>query len=103
MLKYMKPCTNLKSCSIFQRNRRSTRETEIQFDTELGFYIDLMDMIHCYFMHSYDIGMRRKCSHIFMDQERLTERLIRDNQSVKALTTSPAKSVKTELDDVTEE
>ena len=107
VIKYMKPCTNLKNCQIFQRNRRSTRETEIQFDTELGFYIDIMDMIHCYFMHSYDIGMRRKCNHIFMEQERLTERLtnrsITTNKAMSCLTTSPAKSVKTELDDVTEE
>mmetsp|Transcript_45227 Transcript_45227/g.75003 ORF Transcript_45227/g.75003 Transcript_45227/m.75003 type:complete len:1006 (+) Transcript_45227:530-3547(+) len=62
-----------RDCAILKRHERNTRETEIQFDTEFGFYLDTLDTMHCYFLHCYDLKMRRKCHRIFMEQERLTE------------------------------
>ena len=35
----------------------------------MQFYIDLLDTIHCYFIHSFDLGMRIKLSKYYEDTE----------------------------------
>eukprot|EP01084_Bolivina_argentea_P264778 448625_1 len=51
----------IKTCKIYQRNSRS-RETENKYeicnDRNLLLHIDILDCIHCYFIHSVDIGYR---------------------------------------------
>ena len=44
---------DINECPIFQRNQRR-RESEIIDDV----FVDILDGIHCYFMHSIDIGYR---------------------------------------------
>eukprot|EP01084_Bolivina_argentea_P254305 427505_1 len=52
---------NITNCCIYSRNNRQ-RETEKLFemgsDSELAAYIDILDTIHCYFIHSVDVGYR---------------------------------------------
>ena len=49
----------LSSCKIYQRNNRS-REMEIitKRNPNLSFYVDLLDTMYCYFIHSVDCGYR---------------------------------------------
>ena len=52
---------DIKSCEGFYRNHGSTEKKMIEVeDEETQFYIEIMDSIHCYFMHSYDIAMRNE-------------------------------------------
>eukprot|EP01084_Bolivina_argentea_P304993 526824_1 len=46
-------CDILK-CNIFKRNRRKRNKKE----NNSSYIDDIMDKIHCYFQHSYDIGFR---------------------------------------------
>ena len=51
---------DVKKCKIFLRNNRD-RDIEKNTncdDQTLSVYIDIIDTIHCYFMHSVDIGYR---------------------------------------------
>ena len=62
ILKYVKPC-ELKECEGFIRHHRRREKNDgnnVSDESELQFYIDTMDSIHCYFMHSYDTAMRHK-------------------------------------------
>eukprot|EP01084_Bolivina_argentea_P070730 128620_1 len=69
----IKEC-KLETCVQFQRNNRD-RETEnvlltndnidhnnndIDIDSEMEFYIETMDTMHCFFIHSFDVGFRLK-------------------------------------------
>lgn len=62
---------NLESCNKFQRNSRD-RETnkpdKYNWDKESEYFIDLMDTIHCYFIHSFDL-FRIKSTDIKIEQK----------------------------------
>ena len=46
-------------CKIYSRNNREREKVNIECDDKkLSSFIDIMDTIHCYFMHSVDTGYR---------------------------------------------
>eukprot|EP01084_Bolivina_argentea_P025576 47566_1 len=47
---------DIDSCKIYKRNnrQRETHQTETHGNKSLTVFIDLLDSIHCYFIHSYD-------------------------------------------------
>eukprot|EP01084_Bolivina_argentea_P023620 44095_1 len=51
---------DISKCYIHSRNNRHRDTTNIdcQDDKHLSMFIDIMDTIHCYFIHSIDIGYR---------------------------------------------
>eukprot|EP01084_Bolivina_argentea_P273455 465809_1 len=53
---------NVDKCSSIKRYHRIRENIPSQIirSPELQFYIDLMDTIHCYFIHSFHLGMRVK-------------------------------------------
>eukprot|EP01084_Bolivina_argentea_P309324 535038_1 len=60
------PC-DIEKCNPFKRNNRNKNEESIingmKFDEyndqfTYQYYVDLLDNIHCYFIHSYDIGFK---------------------------------------------
>eukprot|EP01084_Bolivina_argentea_P273456 465810_1 len=66
IMKYIKQCS-LEKCKRLERNHR-TRDKHTanatNNDTKIQFYIDTMDTIHCYFIHSFDLGFRLKADEI---------------------------------------
>eukprot|EP01084_Bolivina_argentea_P155626 271196_1 len=53
------PSCNLKNCKKHQRNNRQRESTSIQnFDENGEYFIELMDTIHCFLLHSFDVGLR---------------------------------------------
>ena len=58
---------DIEKCTIFQRNNR-IRETQCipltqnKNRAEIEYYVETMDSMHCYFMHSFDVGFRIKQS-----------------------------------------
>eukprot|EP01084_Bolivina_argentea_P292986 503847_1 len=50
---------DIKNCKVYLRNNRQRETTNIKCkDKHLAMYIDIIDTIHCYFLHSVDIGYR---------------------------------------------
>eukprot|EP01084_Bolivina_argentea_P108512 193926_1 len=52
---------NIEECTIFARNNREREKDTISIqgkDECLSFFINFMDTIHCYFIHSVDTGYR---------------------------------------------
>eukprot|EP01084_Bolivina_argentea_P276966 472698_1 len=58
----MNPCDASNCLLLFRhfRDRNNDNIANQTKDTNLLFYIDIMDSIHCYLIHLYDIGMRAK-------------------------------------------
>ena len=50
---------NISNCKQYSRNNRDRHK-----DFKVIFYTDLLDTIHCYFTHSFDIGFRMRYSHL---------------------------------------
>ena len=64
----IKPC-DVTRCYKFRRNRRIREHENIDIlncnNNDLcNFYTETLDSIHCYFLHSFDIGMRVKLNDI---------------------------------------
>eukprot|EP01083_Nonionella_stella_P144459 451096_1 len=64
MTKYIKHCDGT-TCPAFIRNQRDRsfddeKETNILHDPQITFFMDTLDSIHCYLLHSYHQGMRTK-------------------------------------------
>eukprot|EP01084_Bolivina_argentea_P141602 248810_1 len=59
--KYSFRCSNIKKCKSFIRYNRN-------MDRKHEFYIDLLDGMHCYLLHSWDVGLRVKSSDITDDK-----------------------------------
>eukprot|EP01084_Bolivina_argentea_P274350 467606_1 len=55
--KQLNPC-DIITCDAFQRNYRIKSSNDTTKDDNV--FIQIMDKIHCYFLHSYDIGNRIK-------------------------------------------
>jgi len=62
---------DIKNCKQYSRNNRdrqkepkSTNDNKDDDVFRITFYTDLMDTIHCYFMHSYDIGFRLRSTEL---------------------------------------
>eukprot|EP01083_Nonionella_stella_P170673 581394_1 len=55
----VKACT-LEQCTEFQRNSRNRETQNISdaMDLESKYYVEMMDSMHCFFLHSFDIGFR---------------------------------------------
>ena len=56
----LKPCA-LEKCGKFSRNNRDREKQDGQgkkLDKEVEYFVDVMDTIHCFFLHSFDIGYR---------------------------------------------
>eukprot|EP01084_Bolivina_argentea_P115944 206112_1 len=50
---------NISKCEIYVRNNRCREKKNIECnDEKLCIYIDIIDTIHCYFLHSIDIGYK---------------------------------------------
>eukprot|EP01084_Bolivina_argentea_P269434 457924_1 len=49
---------NIEKCNPFTRNNRDREDSKMNDDLEMEYYTDLLDNIHCYFLHSYDTGFR---------------------------------------------
>ena len=50
---------NIKNCEVYLRNNRQRETMNIQCnDKNLAMLIDIIDTIHCYFIHSIDVGYR---------------------------------------------
>ena len=46
-------------CSMYSRNNRERETVNIECkDKKLSMFIDILDTIHCYFIHSVDVGFR---------------------------------------------
>eukprot|EP01084_Bolivina_argentea_P110187 196811_1 len=68
---------DIKTCQQFIRNNRNrTREkTENDAnnnDKNAAFYIDILDTIHCYLIHSFDVGFRIKSDEFKINNNQLT-------------------------------
>eukprot|EP01084_Bolivina_argentea_P193311 331668_1 len=61
---------DIKNCKQYSRNNRDRAKESVKSNNDKNnqfkaiFYTDLLDTIHCYFMHSYDIGFRMKYSEL---------------------------------------
>ena len=56
---YKNTLCDIGECKIYSRNNRDRAKINIDCDDEqLSMFIDIMDTIHCYFLHSVDIGYR---------------------------------------------
>eukprot|EP01084_Bolivina_argentea_P269196 457441_1 len=54
---------SLNKCQHYQRNNRNRckqKITNVDYDSELFTYTDILDSIHVYFVHSFDTGFRVK-------------------------------------------
>ena len=50
---------DIENCKIYSRNNRQRETTNIECkDEKVSMFIDIIDTIHCYFLHSIDIGYR---------------------------------------------
>eukprot|EP01084_Bolivina_argentea_P160440 279389_1 len=49
---------DINKCSIYKRNNRERENEKIKCDENIMVYVDIMDSIHCYFLHSIDTGFR---------------------------------------------
>merc|ERR1712228_825357 len=53
---------NANKCAIYHRNFRVREQTQIECndddDNKLCMFLDILDGIHCYFLHSVDAGYR---------------------------------------------
>eukprot|EP01083_Nonionella_stella_P084152 232891_1 len=61
---------SLDQCNKFKRNNRNRSKLKVDpslTDAKIRFYTDTLDTIHCYFVHSYDIGFRLKSDQIKTD------------------------------------
>eukprot|EP01084_Bolivina_argentea_P128178 226609_1 len=75
----LKTC-KVESCMKFQRNNRqrdtqrislkNDDETDIELKSDTEYYIDTMDTIHCFFVHSYDVGYRVRTSELIDENEK---------------------------------
>eukprot|EP01084_Bolivina_argentea_P109346 195453_1 len=65
---------DLSNCNNYQRNNRDRCKEQIieNYDSLLTIYTDIIDTIHCYFIHSFDTGFRIK-SHALKIKEELKE------------------------------
>eukprot|EP01084_Bolivina_argentea_P110188 196814_1 len=70
---------DIKTCEQFIRNNRNrTEKTEndtlndINSDKKVSFYIDILDTIHCYFIHSFDVGFRIKSDEFKINNNQFT-------------------------------
>ena len=52
-------CSSIRRYHCIRENIDNLEQQSLRSDN-LQFYIDLMDTIHCYFIHSFDLGMRIK-------------------------------------------
>eukprot|EP01084_Bolivina_argentea_P276002 470821_1 len=50
-------CCDISKCFIYLRNHRNREKGVVQTDEDLCLY-DILDCIHCYFIHSVDFGFR---------------------------------------------
>ena len=53
------------NCLLLQRHHRNRRrnnkiEAMMNYDTNLAFFVNTMDSIHCHICHLYDVGLRLK-------------------------------------------
>eukprot|EP01083_Nonionella_stella_P030273 83009_1 len=56
----VQPC-DFEKCGKFIRNNRHKETQHIRIkDRQIEYYIELLDTIHCYFLHSFDVGFRIK-------------------------------------------
>eukprot|EP01083_Nonionella_stella_P032771 89669_1 len=56
------PQCKLSKCENYRRNNRQ-RETQkilTKIDTTTAYYVEMMDRMHCFFIHSFDVGFRLK-------------------------------------------
>ena len=59
---------SLETCNKFERNNRNKDDDDDNnnnnkiddYDDEIIYYIETMDTMHCFFIHSFDIGFRLK-------------------------------------------
>eukprot|EP01084_Bolivina_argentea_P253655 426188_1 len=76
-------------CPIYLRNNRvrEHEQNKVKSDDILCVYIDLLDTMHCYFMHSFDVGYRIKCDDsVYQEQnETLNEDIQFDDLQMKTL------------------
>eukprot|EP01084_Bolivina_argentea_P276004 470825_1 len=49
---------DINECLIYLRNNREREKTLVEYETNLAVYMDILDSIHCYFIHSVDFGFR---------------------------------------------
>eukprot|EP01084_Bolivina_argentea_P273454 465808_1 len=65
MIKSVGQC-NLSKCNSFRRNQRLIKEEQKRNENEknLNFYKDIIDTLHCFFIHSFDSGMRLKAQEL---------------------------------------
>eukprot|EP01084_Bolivina_argentea_P071629 130175_1 len=50
-------CCNIRQCSGFKRNGRDRSKNDAN-EENANMALEILDKIHCYFMHSYDVGYR---------------------------------------------
>lgn len=60
-------------CKQYIRNTRDRTTEKINVDNKTAFYIDLLDTIHCNFVHSFDLGYRINTSQISLEQKQNDE------------------------------
>ena len=75
---------NFNKCSSVQRyyriREKTNRTTQQLRGIELQFYIDIMDTIHNYFIHSFDLGMRVKFNKLNYNNDDYQEQHYHDQQ-----------------------
>ncbi len=49
---------DISNCCVYLRNNREREKTLVEYETDLAVYMDIVDSIHCYFIHSVDSGYK---------------------------------------------
>ena len=84
IIKYVKHC-DVTKCQKFRRNRRIREHENISIlncrNNDLcNFYTETLDSIHCYFLHSFDIGMRVKAKEYLSTKDNDDIKVNKQNQ-----------------------
>ncbi len=66
---YITEC-DFNQCQIISRHTRDRHKDEINQDPEVLFWIDLLDSMHCYLTHSFDMGLRVRPKDIESDDKK---------------------------------
>eukprot|EP01084_Bolivina_argentea_P234419 394668_1 len=74
-------CCDIQGCQILKRNHRKREEDQISKQEMI--FVNILDAIHCFFLHSVDIGFRIIDTRIEINDEEKTENEYLDQQMIK--------------------
>eukprot|EP01084_Bolivina_argentea_P278504 475815_1 len=86
---------SLEKCSKFKRNNRNREMQKMSINHETEYYLDIMDTIHCFFVHAFDIGFRMKSDEL----HNITKNSINDNNNKTEMKYSDDINIDADMDD----